>query len=99
MNQELVLIVGVYLGGAFVGVFYPYVRKWLEDGVAFDWRKAAGKAAAAVFGLVLVPTFAATVEALGGMGLLLAFFAGLGATFAGHEAQKTPAALRAARDE
>ena len=60
MNQELVLIVGVYLGGAFVGVFYPYVRKWLEDGVAFDWRKAAGKAAAAVFGLVLVPTFAAT---------------------------------------
>jgi hypothetical protein len=92
------LPIGLYLLGAFVGVFYPYLRKWLEDGVAFDWRKAAGKALAAVLGLVLVPSFADTIAAIGGMGLLLAFLAGLGATAIGHEAQKTPAAIEAARN-
>lgn len=89
----------LYFAGAGVGVFYPYLRKWLENGIPFDWRKVAGKAAAAVIGLILMPTFAETLESLGGMGLLLAFLAGLGATFAGHEAQSTPSAIEAARRE
>ena len=98
METNTVLAIAVYLLGAAVGVFYPFVRKWLEEGVAFDWRKVAGKAVATLLGVVLVPTFAATVEALGNMGLLLAFFAGLALTFVGHEAQQTPAAIRVARD-
>lgn len=99
MDSNTALVVVVYLLGAGIGVFYPYVRKWLENGLAFDWRKVAGKAAAAVLGLVLVPTFAATLEALGGMGIFLAFLAGLGATTVGHEAQATPGAVKAAWHE
>ncbi len=98
MEAKAYLPIGLYLLGAFVGVFYPYLRAWLTDGVAFDWRKAAGKAVAAVLGLVLVPTFAQTIEAIGGMGLLVVFLAGLAATTIGHEAQRTPAAIEAARD-
>ncbi len=98
MDSNTGLVFLVYLLGAFVGVFYPYLRKWLEDGEAFDWRKAAGKAVAAVLGLLLVPTLAATLEALSGLGWVVAFGMGLAATTIGHEAQKTPAAIEAARN-
>lgn len=98
MEVKAYLPIIVYLLGAFVGVFYPYLRKWLEDGVAFDWRKAAGKAIAAVLGLIILPNFAETLAGLGGMGLTMAFLAGLAATFVGHEAQSTPAAIEAAKN-
>ena len=93
------LPVVAYVVGAFAGVFYPYLRAWLTDGVAFDWRKAAGKAVAAVLGLLLMPSIAATLEALGGVGWLVAFGMGLAATTIGHEAQRTPAAIEAKRNE
>ncbi len=98
METSTILAIGVYLLGAAVGVFYPWVRKWLVDGTAFDWRKIAGKAVATLLGIVLVPTFVEIVEAVGNMGLLAVFFAGLAATFVGHEAQSTPAAIEAARN-
>ncbi len=95
MDAKTALPYVVYFGGAVVGVFYPYLRKLLTEGVKFDWRKVAGKAAAAVLGLIILPGFAETLQQLGGMGLALAFLAGLAATFVGHEAQSTPAAIRA----
>ena len=88
-----------YFIGAAVGVFYPYLRKYLENGEPFDWRKAAGKAIAAVLGLLIVPSIAATLEALAGLGWVVAFGMGLAATTIGHEAQRTPAAIEAARND
>ena len=99
METNTVLPVVAYVVGAFGGVFYPYLRVWLTEGVPFDWRKAAGKGVAAVLGLLLMPTIAATLEALGGVGWLVAFGMGLAATTIGHEAQRTPAALEAKRNE
>lgn len=88
-----------YLAGAGFGVLYPYARKYLETGERFDWRKVGGKVAAALLGLLLVPTLAATLEALGGLGWVVAFGMGVAATTVGHEAQKTPEALRQAGEE
>ena len=99
METNNLIPVLAYVLGAFGGVFYPYLRAWLTDDVAFDWRKAAGKAVAAVLGLLLMPTIAATLESLGGVGWLVAFGMGLAATTIGHEAQRTPAAIEAKRNE
>jgi hypothetical protein len=84
----------VYFFGAGLGIVVPYVRKWLAEGVAFDWQQVAGKAFAAVLGILLMPTFNETLQSLGGMGVALSFLAGLGATMAGHEVQSVPAAIR-----
>ena len=99
METNNLIPVLAYIVGAGGGVFYPYLRAWLTDGVAFDWRKAAGKAVAAVLGLLLMPTIAATLESLGGVGWLVAFGMGLAATTIGHEAQRTPAAIEAKRND
>ena len=87
-----------YLVGAVMGVLWPYLRKWLETGEAFDWQKVVGKVAVAVLGLFLLPTLAETLAQLPGLSWAVAFGMGLAATTLGHEAQATPAAFRSARD-
>lgn len=98
METSMGLVIGLYLLGAAAGVVVPFARKWLEEGITFDWRKVMGKVIAALLGLALAPTFAETLESLGNLTLIFVFLSGLGATFVGYEAQKTPAAIQAARD-
>lgn len=99
MELKTILPYLAYFGGAAFGVLWPYMRKYLEDGAAFDWKKIGGKVAVALLGLLLLPTLADTLEALGGMAWVVAFGMGIAATTIGHEAQQTPGAIRAARDE
>lgn len=87
-----------YVAGAVVGVVWPYLRKWLETGAAFDYRMVVGKVVVALMGLLLLPTLGETLEALAGLGWVVAFGMGLAATTLGHEAQKTPEAILGARD-
>lgn len=88
-----------YFGGAAFGVLWPYVRKYLESGERFSLRAVAGKVAVALLGLFLLPSLGEVVAQLGGLSWVVAFGMGLAATTVGHEAQKTPAALRAAGEE
>lgn len=88
-----------YFAGAAFGVLWPYLRKYLESGAAFDWRKIAGKVGVGLLGLLLVPTLSETLQALGGMGAVVAFGMGIAATTLGHEAQATPGAIEAKRNE
>lgn len=86
-----------YLAGAAAGVLWPFLRKYLEEGVSFDWRAVGGKIAVALLGLLLMPTIGQVFEALGGLSWVVAFGMGIAATTVGHEAQKTPAAVRSRR--
>ena len=88
-----------YFVGAAAGVLWPYMRKYLEFGVAFDWRAIVGKVVVALFGLLLMPTVGQVFEQLGGVGWLVAFGMGIGATMIGHEGQGTPGAIKAWRNE
>lgn len=87
-----------YFIGAAAGVVIPYVRKWLSEGVPFEWGKVGGKIAAALLGLLLMPGLAATLEALGGLGWAVAFGMGVAATTVGHEVQQAPGAIKTGRE-
>jgi hypothetical protein len=97
MEAKDLLPYGTYFLGAVLGIVVPYARYWLAYGEPVDWRQVGAKALAAVFGLVLLPTFGNTLQELTTLGAALSFLAGLGATLAGHEVQSIPAALRAGR--
>lgn len=87
-----------YVIGAVVGVLWPYARKYLEFGVAFDWRKVAGKVLLALAGLLLMPSLAEVLAQVGAAGWVAALGMGIAATFVGHEAQQTPGAVAMARE-
>lgn len=82
-----------YFAGAAFGVLWPYLRKYLETGEKFNMRAIGGKVAVALLGLLLVPQ----LDGLEGAAWLVAFGMGVAATTVGHEAQRTPAAIEAAR--
>ena len=75
------------------GVAVPYIRKRLETGVPFDWRKVAGKFLAALFGLLMLPSLSSVLAALPDLSWVVAFGMGIAATTVGHEAQKGAALL------
>ena len=85
--------------GAAGGVVVPYLRKYLEDGVRFDWRKVVGKVIAALVGLMLMPNIGEHLAKVGALGWTAAFLLGAGLTMVGHEAQSAPKAVRAWRGE
>lgn len=95
MNNVLPYV--VYFVGAAAGVVVPFARKRLAEGTPFDGRQVAGKVAAALLGLLLLPGLAQTLEALGGLGWAVAFGMGVAATTVGHEAQSLPAAWQAGK--
>lgn len=93
MDGKIAWSLVAYFAGAAAGVLVPYLRKWLEEGVPFSGRAVAGKVAAALLGLLLMPTLGDVLAALGGLAWLVAFGMGVAATTVGHEAQRLPAAL------
>ncbi len=97
MEWDKVLPYVAYFVGTAFGVLWPYLRVYLETGTPFDWGKVKGKVLVALLGVLLMPTLGQTLEALGGLGWVVAFGMGVAATTVGHEAQKTPGAVAEGR--
>ena len=90
-------LLGAYLLGGIAGIGVPYLRKYLATGEKFSLREIGGKVGMWLLGLVTLPTLSTLLTQIGGATSIVAFGMGLAATFAGHEAQSMPQAVRAAR--
>lgn len=106
IDQLRVLIVLSWLAGQCVAIAWPFVRKKLEnEALKFQWAEVIGRLGAGILaGLTaLMSTGLQGLDDLvqyGWLGVVYALVTGvvvIGASSMGHQAQKTPTAIKAFR--
>lgn len=90
MDSETAVILW-FLLGAILSVVLPYARAYFEESAPFEWRKLVGQliaVAAVIAGQVI-----GISEQLTGATAVVAFAAGMGASYMGRQGQKAVVAI------
>jgi hypothetical protein len=88
-EAEVALLVGLYILGVVLRVFWPYFLAYLQTGESFDVNYVIGQVIAAIIALFGVLAAKEFVAELGALGFFGAFVAGYGAASIGRDGQKT----------
>lgn len=83
------LLIGLYVFGVALRIFWPYILAYLEEGVKFDIKYVFGQFIGAIIGLLGVLAGKEFLADLGAVGFVGAVVAGYGAASIGRDGQKT----------